>query len=125
MSNKQASRITPRSEDYSRWYQDVIRQGDLAEPAEVVKGSMVIKPHGFAVWEKIQRALDDMFKATGHQNAYFPLLIPQSFITFAVFDGLLLTDELLDKQNIGGTLPELIQQTDAKIRTFLPKLYPE
>lgn len=80
MSNKAASRITPRSEDYSRWYQDVIRQGDLAEPAEVVKGSMVIKPHGFAIWEKIQRALDDMFKATGHQNAYFPLLIPESFI---------------------------------------------
>ena len=52
MSNKQASRITPRSEDYSRWYQDIIRQGDLAEPAEVVKGSMVIKPHGFAIWEK-------------------------------------------------------------------------
>lgn len=80
MSNKQASRITPRNEDYSRWYQDVIRQGDLAEPAEVVKGSMVIKPHGYAIWEKIQRALDDKFKATGHQNAYFPLLIPESFI---------------------------------------------
>ena len=54
MSNKQASRITPRSEDYSRWYQDVIRQGDLAEPAEVVKGSMVIKPHGFAIWERFK-----------------------------------------------------------------------
>ncbi len=73
-------RITPRSEDYSRWYHDVIRQGKLAEPAEVVKGCMVIRPHGYAIWEKIQRALDDMFKATGHQNAYFPLLIPESFI---------------------------------------------
>ena len=80
MAQQSASRITPRSEDYSRWYLDVIRQGDLAEPAEVVKGSMVIKPHGFAIWEKIQRALDDMFKQTGHQNAYFPLLIPESFI---------------------------------------------
>ena len=80
MSKKQADRITPRAEDYSRWYLDVIRQGQLAEPAEVVKGCMVIKPHGFAIWEKIQRALDDMFKATGHQNAYFPLLIPESFI---------------------------------------------
>lgn len=80
MAEKQAERITPRSEDYSRWYQDVIRQADLAEPAEVVKGCMVIKPHGFAIWEKIQRTLDDMFKATGHQNAYFPLLIPESFI---------------------------------------------
>ena len=78
--SKKAQRITPRSEDYSRWYLDVIRQGALAEPAEVVKGCMVIKPHGYAIWEKIQRALDDMFKATGHQNAYFPLLIPESFI---------------------------------------------
>jgi len=80
MAAKQSTRITARAEDYSRWYQDVIRQGDLAEPAEVVKGCMVIKPHGYAIWEKIQRALDDMFKATGHQNAYFPLLIPESFI---------------------------------------------
>ncbi len=78
--SKKAERITPRSEDYSRWYLDVIRQGSLAEPAEVVKGCMVIKPHGYAIWEKIQRALDDMFKATGHQNAYFPMLIPESFI---------------------------------------------
>ncbi len=76
----QAERITPRAEDYSRWYQDVIRQADLAEAAEVVKGCMVIKPHGYAIWEKIQRALDDMFKATGHKNAYFPLLIPESFL---------------------------------------------
>lgn len=80
MEAKKPERITPRSEDYSRWYLDVIRQGQLAEPAEVVKGCMVIKPHGYAIWEKIQRALDDMFKATGHQNAYFPLLIPESFI---------------------------------------------
>ncbi len=80
MAGKGPDRITPRAEDYSRWYLDVIRQGQLAEPAEVVKGCMVIKPHGYAVWEKIQRALDDMFKATGHQNAYFPLLIPESFI---------------------------------------------
>ncbi|HSI03426.1 MAG TPA: proline--tRNA ligase [Myxococcota bacterium] len=77
---KQPERITPRSEDYSRWYLDVIRQASLAENAEVVKGCMVIKPHGYAIWEKIQRALDDMFKATGHQNAYFPLLIPESFL---------------------------------------------
>jgi prolyl-tRNA synthetase len=80
MGNNNPERITPRSEDYSRWYQDVVRQAQLAEPAEVVKGCMVIKPHGYAIWEKIQRALDDMFKATGHQNAYFPLLIPESFI---------------------------------------------
>jgi len=81
MNEKSPDRITPRAEDYSRWYLDVIRQANLAEAAEVVKGCMVIKPHGYAIWEKIQRALDDMFKATGHQNAYFPLLIPESFIT--------------------------------------------
>ncbi len=72
--------ITPRDEDYSKWYQDVIRAADLAEPAEVVKGCMVIKPNGYAVWELMQRELDDRFKATGHKNAYFPLLIPMSFI---------------------------------------------
>ena len=80
MAEKSPERITPRAEDYSRWYLDVIRQAGLAEPAEVVKGCMVIKPHGYAICEKIQRALDDMFKATGHQNAYFPLLIPESFL---------------------------------------------
>lgn len=80
MTDKTPERITPRAEDYSRWYLDVIRQAGLAENAEVVKGCMVIKPHGYAIWEKIQGALDAMFKATGHQNAYFPLLIPESFI---------------------------------------------
>jgi prolyl-tRNA synthetase len=74
------SPITPRSQDFAQWYQDVVLQGDMAEPAEVVKGCMVIKPNGYAVWEGLQRALDDRFKATGHQNAYFPLLIPQSFM---------------------------------------------
>ena len=74
------SRITPRSEDFAAWYQDVIAQADMAEPAEVVKGCMVIKPHGYAVWEKIQAALDKRFKATGHKNAYFPMLIPESFL---------------------------------------------
>jgi len=72
--------ITPRAKDFSKWYQDVIRQGDLAEPAEVVRGCMVIKPHGYAIWEKVQRDLDQRFKATGHKNAYFPLLIPLSFL---------------------------------------------
>lgn len=74
------SKITPRTVNYPQWYQDVIREGDLAEPAEVVKGCMVIKPHGFAIWENIQKNLDRMFKETGHQNAYFPLLIPESFL---------------------------------------------
>ena len=72
--------ITPRRKDFPQWYQDVIRMGDLAEPAEVVRGCMVIKPHGYAIWEKVQAELDKRFKATGHRNAYFPLLIPMSFL---------------------------------------------
>lgn len=72
--------ITLRSKDFSKWYQDVVRQGDLSEPAEVVRGCMVIRPHGYAIWEKLQGELDRRFKATGHKNAYFPLLIPLSFL---------------------------------------------
>jgi prolyl-tRNA synthetase len=74
------SRITPRAQDFAAWYQDVVLEGDMAEPAEIVKGCMVIKPNGYAVWEALQRAFDDRFKETGHQNVYFPLLIPQSFL---------------------------------------------
>ena len=73
-------KITPRDRDYAGWYQDVVQHGDLAEPAEVVKGCMVIKPHGYAIWEGIQAGLDRRFKATGHKNAYFPIFIPQSFL---------------------------------------------
>lgn len=74
------SPIKARGADFAQWYQDVVLQGDMAEPAEIVKGCMVIKPNGYAVWELLQRELDDRFKATNHQNAYFPLLIPQSFL---------------------------------------------
>ncbi len=74
-----AEGITPRSEDYSRWYTDVIKKTDLADYAPV-KGCMVIKPYGFTLWENIKEGLDTRFKATGHVNAYFPLLIPLSFI---------------------------------------------
>jgi len=74
------SPITPRGQDFAAWYQDVVLQGDMAEPAEIVKGCMVIKPNGYAIWELLQRELDNRFKATGHQNVYFPLLIPQSFM---------------------------------------------
>src|ERR1700722_273430 len=74
------SPITARSQDFATWYQDVVLQGDMAEPAEVVKGCMVIKANGYAVWELLQRELDNRFKATGHQNMYFPLLIPESFL---------------------------------------------
>jgi prolyl-tRNA synthetase len=74
------SPITAREKDFAAWYQDVVLQGDMAEPAEIVKGCMVIKPNGYAVWEVLQCELDTRFKATGHQNAYFPLLIPESFL---------------------------------------------
>jgi len=71
--------ITPRSEDYSRWYTDVVTQSRMADYSPV-KGCMVIRPHGYALWENMQAALDRMFKETGHQNAYFPLFIPKSFL---------------------------------------------
>jgi prolyl-tRNA synthetase len=72
-------KITKRSEDYSRWYTDVIAAAELADYAPV-KGCMIIRPNGYAIWEKMQQALDGMFKATGHQNAYFPMFIPESFL---------------------------------------------
>jgi prolyl-tRNA synthetase len=78
--NKPRTAITPtREENYAEWYQQVIRAADLAENS-AVRGCMVIKPWGYALWENMQRVLDDMFKATGHQNAYFPLFIPLSFM---------------------------------------------
>ena len=72
--------ITSRSEDYSKWYTDIVRKAGLAENS-AVRGCMVIKPYGYAIWEKMQRQLDDMFRETGHQNAYFPLFIPKSFLS--------------------------------------------
>ncbi|MFK8057575.1 MAG: proline--tRNA ligase [Saprospiraceae bacterium] len=72
--------ITPREEDYSQWYNDIVRKAQLADHS-AVRGCMVIKPHGFGIWERIQRQLDDMFKETGHVNAYFPLFIPKSFLS--------------------------------------------
>src|SRR5678809_1660759 len=71
--------ITPRSQDFSRWYLDVVRRAELADYSPV-KGCMVIRPYGYAIWELIQQALDRRIKATGHVNAYFPLLIPESLL---------------------------------------------
>ncbi len=71
--------ITPREQDYAQWYNDLIIKGGLADYTPV-RGCMVIKPHGFALWENMRDALDRMFKETGHQNAYFPLFIPKSFL---------------------------------------------
>jgi prolyl-tRNA synthetase len=97
---QRGGKISTREEDYPQWYQDVVREGVMAEPAKVVKGCMVIRPHGYAIWEKIQRDLDARFKNTGHQNAYFPLLVPQSFIT-------------KEAEHVEGFAPELAVVTHA------------
>ena len=75
-----AKDITTRSENYSQWYNDLVKKADLAENS-AVRGCMVIKPYGYAIWEKMQATLDKMFKETGHTNAYFPLFIPKSFLS--------------------------------------------
>ena len=72
-----SKKITPRSEDYSLWYNDIVQHAELAENSGV-RGCMVIKPYGYAIWEKMQSQLDKMFKKTGHENAYFPLFVPKS-----------------------------------------------
>ena len=91
--------LTPRAEDFSAWYNEVVLQAELADYSPV-RGSMVIRPWGYGIWEHMQRALDDMFKATGHQNAYFPLLIPMSFIE-------------REKEHVEGFKPELAVVTHA------------
>jgi len=85
--------ITPRSEDFSRWYLDVVRRAELADYSPV-KGCMVIRPYGFAIWEHMQRLLDARFKATGHVNAYFPLFIPESLL-------------LREKEHVEGFAPQV------------------
>ena len=72
--------ITTRAKDYNQWYLDIVREADMAEPAEVVRGCIVFKPTGWAIWELMQRQLDDRIKETGHENVQLPLLIPKSFL---------------------------------------------
>jgi prolyl-tRNA synthetase len=91
--------LTPRAEDFSAWYNEVVQRAELADHSPV-RGSMVIRPWGYGIWERMQRALDDMFKATGHENAYFPLLIPMSFIE-------------KEKEHVEGFKPELAVVTHA------------
>lgn len=91
--------LTPRAEDFSAWYNEAVQQAELADYSPV-RGSMVIRPWGYGIWENMQRALDDMFKATGHSNAYFPLLIPMSFIE-------------REKEHVEGFKPELAVVTHA------------
>jgi prolyl-tRNA synthetase len=90
--------ITPRATDYSQWYLDIVQNADLADYAEVVRGCIVFKPTGFALWEAIQKGLDERIKETGHVNAYFPLLIPKSFI-------------MKEAEHVEGFAPELIEVT--------------
>ena len=92
-------KLTPRAEDFSAWYNEIVQRAELADHSPV-RGSMVIRPWGYGIWELMQRALDDMFKATGHENAYFPLLIPMSFIE-------------KEKEHVEGFAPELAVVTQA------------
>lgn len=92
-------KLTPRSDDFAAWYNEVVLRAELADYSPV-RGSMVIRPWGYGIWERMQRALDDMFKATGHENAYFPLLIPMSFIE-------------KEKEHVAGFKPELAVVTHA------------
>ena len=77
---KELKDLTKRADNYSQWFNDLVVKADLAEQS-AVRGCMVIKPYGYAIWEKMQQQLDKMFKETGAQNAYFPLLIPKSFLS--------------------------------------------
>lgn len=92
--------ITPRAQDYSQWYLDIVKEADLADYAEVVRGCIVFKPTGYALWEAMQRGLDDRIKATGHVNAYFPLLIPKSFL-------------MKEAEHVEGFAPEVAEVTRA------------
>ncbi len=92
--------ITPRATDYSQWYLDIVRGADMADYAEVVRGCIVFKPTGYAIWEAIQRGLDQRIKATGHVNAYFPLLIPKSFL-------------MKEAEHVQGFAPEVAEVTHA------------
>jgi prolyl-tRNA synthetase len=110
MANEKA--LTSRSQDFSSWYNEVVLRAELAEHSPV-RGSMVIRPWGYTLWENMQRALDDMFKATGHQNAYFPLLIPLSYIAreAAHVEGFakemaLVTHTRLVPDGAGGLMPD-------------------
>jgi len=94
-----AKNITNPDNDYAKWYQDVIREAELADSAPI-RGCMVIRPYGYSIWENIQANLDASFKKTGHKNAYFPLFIPESFIK-------------REAEHVEGFAPELAVVTQA------------
>ncbi|MGH2410483.1 MAG: proline--tRNA ligase, partial [Chloroflexota bacterium] len=91
--------IARKSENFAQWYTDVVRKAELADYSPI-RGCMIIRPYGYALWENVQRALDDMIKATGHSNMYFPLLIPESFLT-------------KEAEHVEGFAPEVAWVTNA------------
>ena len=100
MSNQPApEQIARKGENFSQWYLDVVHKAELADNS-MVRGCMIIRPYGYALWEHVQRALDDMIKATGHQNMYFPLLIPESLL-------------MREAQHVEGFAPEVAWVTEA------------
>lgn len=107
---KDQKKITPRSEDYSQWYLDIVQRAELADYAPDLKGCMVIRPHGYAIWELMQKHLDAMFKETGHENAYFPLFIPESYIK-------------KEQEHFEGFAPECAVVTQGGGKDLQEKLY--
>jgi len=107
---KDEKRITSRAEDYSQWYLDIVLRAELADYAPDLKGCMVIRPHGYAIWELLQKYLDAMFKETGHQNAYFPLFIPESYIQ-------------REKEHFEGFAPECAIVTEGGGKQLQERLY--
>jgi prolyl-tRNA synthetase len=103
-------KIATRAEDYSQWYIDIVLRAELADYAPDLKGCMVIRPHGYAIWELMQRSLDTMFKETGHQNAYFPLFIPESYIQ-------------REKEHFKGFAPECAIVTEGGGKVLQERLY--
>ncbi len=108
--SKDEKKITSRAEDYSQWYIDIVLRAELADYAPDLKGCMVIRPHGYAIWELMQKSLDGMFKETGHQNAYFPLFIPESYIQ-------------REKEHFAGFAPECAVVTEGGGKVLQEKLY--
>ncbi len=108
-AGRDMKKITSRSEDYSQWYIDIVLRAGLADYSPV-KGCMVIRPHGYAIWELMQARLDGMFKETGHQNAYFPLFIPESYIE-------------REKEHFAGFAPECAVVTEGGGEKLQEKLY--
>ena len=103
--------LTAREENYSQWYNDLVIKADLAENS-AVRGCMVIKPGGYAIWEKMQSILDKMFKDTGHVNAYFPLFIPMSFIA-------------KEAEHVEGFAKEMAVVTHHRLRNIDGRLQPD